>query len=199
MRIGCDIDGVLADFNTAFIDLIKRQTGIQFPRPSSTYPDTWNYHRPLVAKFQEDALWEHIKTTGFWGQLHALPGAVEALTMLDKVRRDHDIYFITSRPGNRAKWLSEQWLSWHGFFQATVLIADEKGPVAKGLMLDIFVDDKPENIVDVAEARKKTRCYLINRPYNQMLQSLNQQITRVDTLNQVIDLELNPIPLAKAA
>lgn len=167
MRLGCDIDGCIADFNTAFMALIYKQTGIALPPVSLTYPDVWSYHRAGgVTKEQDHALWAEIKDSAFWATLPALAGAQATLALLQDMRyAGHHIYFITSRPGEYAKLLTEDWLVQHGFRNPTVLIANRKGPVALGLELDVFIDDKIENCIDVLEAGVD-HVFLVNRPYN---------------------------------
>lgn len=166
-------DGVLADFNSSFIALIKQQTGIELPPVGPNYPDVWAYHRAGgVTPAQDKLLWKHIKTSGFWDTLDALPSATEAIQRLDVLRYSGaDVYFITSRPGNFAKYLTEGWLMRHGFRYPTVLICNSKGPVAAGLELDAFIDDKTENCLDVARARELCRVFLVDAPYNKTAQA----------------------------
>lgn len=168
MKIGIDIDGVLADFNTGYIDLIRRTTGIQLPPVSNVYPDVWHYERAAgVTKKQEHEVWEHIRNSEFWGQLFPLKGTLEVLDKLTQLRYEgHEIYFITSRVGKKVKFQTERWLSLYGMNNPTVLISDKKGPVAQGLELDVFIDDKPENCADVQLASPKTRVFLLDQPYN---------------------------------
>lgn len=216
MKIGVDIDGVVADFVSAYSELINKTAGLNLQPQSDTYPTEWYYERAAgLTKKDENTVWNHIRTTGFWGTLHALPGAVDALTRLWKLEREHDIYFITSRPGTRAKWLTQQWLSWHGFANATVLLANDKGSIAKGLELDVMIEDKPENLEAVLlnGNRGKTQGYMIDRPYNRKWQKENQNAVRfsdmfemvaypvivVKNLNEALDLMFEPLALKEAA
>lgn len=208
LRLGLDIDGCLADFNTGFIALIKQMTGIQLPVVSSTYPDVWNYHRAGgVTKEQDAVLWAKIKFSSFWQDLPALPGTAAALRNLANWRTaGHEIYFITSRPGQLAKYQTEEWLKVIGFSIPTVLIADSeaaKGDLARGLNLDAFIDDKPENCAAVLNAtRYGLHCtpgenpivtdwaypcavYLFDAPYNQTYN--DPHVTRVGSVQAMLD------------
>lgn len=171
MRIGIDIDGVLADFVSAFRELVHQHTEVRMPPPSDTWPDVWDFHYAAgVTKEQSNILWnDHIKPGPFLAALHAYPGAVEALMFLDQLSREgNDIYFVTSRAGDMAKFYTEQWLNWHGYSRPTVIIAPDnsKGDLAAALKLEVFIDDKPENCVDVKNAKPSCRTYLIDKPYN---------------------------------
>jgi len=200
VRIGCDIDGVLADFTSAFNALVRVEFDIKLPNPAPT----WNWHREGgVTREQESKLWDYIKNSMWWGTLHALPGALDAIEKLNlRSKGGHDIYFITSRPGKLSKYLTEVWLKYHGMDTPTVLVTSDKGPVAKGLRLDVFVDDKPENITDVLIHSPSTRSYLVDHLYNRGWdftdtkvhtpdgQVITVQVARVESLNSVLDIEL---------
>lgn len=161
MRIGVDIDGVLANFTDSYTDLLTKETGITFPRFCAEWPTEWYFDRaalnqhytPEAAKAVEKRVWNHIMSSDFWAHLHALPGAIDVLAEL----RDSgdQVYFITSRPGKNAKALTEYWLRMHGMDNPTVLVVSSepaKGHIAKGLVLEAFIDDKPENCIEVRNA-----------------------------------------------
>jgi uncharacterized HAD superfamily protein len=197
MKIGIDIDGVLADFVTSYNALIRERTGIHIPPASDTYPDVWEYDVAAgLTSEQLGMLWAEIRKGQFWATLHALPGAVEDLQRLWELRRDHDIYFITSRPGLKAKRLTEQWLSWHGYPDATVLItkgAKEKALVAAGLELDVFVEDNATNLATIMNMNPKLAPYLIDRPYNrgeQQRHLTGRDYWRVERVGDSLDTEL---------
>jgi 5'(3')-deoxyribonucleotidase len=199
VKIGIDIDMVLADYVKGYNALAKAELGIDLPDPATT----WEWDRDNgVTKEQANKLWAYIKTSMFWGSLLPMPGALEALESLNALTlQGHDVYFITSRPGHLAKFLSEMWLKFHGMDTPTVIIAHEKGPIAKGLDLDVFVDDKPENNKDVIDAtgrycvvpggglRTNIRAYLIDHPYNQWADQPFNYGERIANLNEVLDIE----------
>jgi uncharacterized HAD superfamily protein len=167
MRLGVDLDGVLCDFNTAFIALIQEKLGMDLPKPSSSYPNTWDYHKAAgITSKQNAVLWKHIQSTPFMASLNPLPGAVNAIRILREL--DDNVYFITSRRGPMAKYWSEVWLKNHGAYNPTVIQAlGSKGDIAKGLKLDVFIDDKPGYVQEVIDSVPKVRAYLIDAPYNQ--------------------------------
>ncbi len=201
MRIGVDIDGVLADFNSSFVQVIKKLTGITVQLP----PKEWAYHRAAgVTAKEEQAIWAYIKNSSdFWYSLGTEPLCEETLQELvwRRIQGD-DIYFITSRPGKCAKKQTEEWLVKEGYRLPTVLIADsalDKGRIAEGLALEVFIDDKPENClavntamntitfngVNVQVGPNRTQVYVVDRPYNQELEHLN--IRRVPSALAVLE------------
>ena len=128
MRIGFDIDGVMADLNGA---VAKHAAS---PDVSSS--------RVLTIE-------------NFWETLDELePGAVAELASLATERR-WEIVFLTDRPeaaGLSVQMQTQRWLSRHGFPFPSVLTVNKvnRGKLASVLRLDAVVDDRPENCVDVA-------------------------------------------------
>lgn len=171
-RIGFDIDGVLADFNTAFIQRVIKVTGQDFFPPRPFDIPTWDYPQFYgYLPAQVDEVWQDITADeSFWLKLPAYPEANEALRRLtQETLVGNDVYFITSRPGAVAKWQTEAWLSAHGFDETpTVLISSAKGLCARALKLDLYIDDRWENALDVAVTTGSgCRTCLVDRPWNQ--------------------------------
>lgn len=170
MKIGIDVDGCLADFNTSYRDRILDQTGILLPMIDDTYPDCWNYEQAAgVTSEQASAIWRSIKDSpDFWRSMRPLKDARFAIKVLADVSWMTDVYFITSRPGKTSKQQTESWLRAYGYYQApTVLISENsKGLIAAGLGLDVFVDDKLENCEEVLIARPACRVFLVDAPWN---------------------------------
>lgn len=170
MRIGVDVDGVLADFNTPFIEYVVAVIGVdRFPaRPFE--PTTWDY--PEQYGYSSDdvsRVWETIKgDTKFWRTLPKYETTLRDIEALRFQRDvcDDDVYFITARPGRLAKWQTERWLACHGFDSPTVLISGDKALCASALALDVYIDDKPENVVSVLTDCLRTSVYLMDRPWN---------------------------------
>jgi 5'(3')-deoxyribonucleotidase len=189
MKLGIDMDGVLADFIKSFNELVKVHFGIVLPDPA----ETWDYHKALMTSAQRNKAWDIMKTTPFYGTILPLDGAIDAIDRLNRLTyKGNEVYFITSRPGAMTKFYSEKWLQFHGMDMPTVLLSSNKGPVAKGLGLDVFVDDKPENNMEVLDAvgrDPKVRVYLPDHPYNQWADQPSNYGVRVTGLNEVLDIE----------
>jgi hypothetical protein len=68
------------------------------------------------------------------------------------------VIFLTTRPptkGDLVQLQSQQWLDAHGFHYPSVFVVQRsRGKIADALHLDAFVDDRPENCLDIAVESK---------------------------------------------
>jgi len=173
MRLGFDLDGTLADMQTA----LAREARLLFPQvdpdtlPKSSAPDgdgapadppesepaeddsRWS-PRSLSAR-QQRQLWKTVcSRENFWETLDELePGAIARLARVVRTRK-WELIFLTSRPetaGDTAQLQSHRWLTSHGCPEPSVFVVHgSRGKICAALDLDVLVDDRPENCLDVA-------------------------------------------------
>lgn len=176
MRIGIDIDGVLANFNAAYRMKLISVTGRDLI-PEGEEPPCWEYATHYgYTKDEDSRTWKDILADPwFWQFLAPLPGALSFLDWVDTESRYGPVsglivpYFITTRPGVDTKGQSERWLRPH-VENPAVLIArssEDKGLLARGLGLTHFLDDKPENCHAVKTAIPSCDVWLLTARYNE--------------------------------
>lgn len=169
-RIGIDVDGVLANFCGGMVKLLKSLGDTtNLPIENPTFPAVWywNKHYGVPEDLWAQA-WDTITTEeNFWVSLRDLPTTPQDIVALKQVfNHGHEIYFLTTRPGMRAKFQTEAWLAVRQILCPTVLIADSpeaKGLIARGLKLDAMIDDRPENLMAMPESVQR---FLYMAPYN---------------------------------
>jgi hypothetical protein len=191
MRIGFDLDGTVADMQAALIrearalfpglDLsnVPRSPGPTDPREedeaapageTATSPPAAPAapaSRLALTSRQHRDLWNAAcARENFWETLAEIePGALARLFNLTRERR-WEVIFITSRPetkGDTAQAQSHRWLVSQGFAHPSVFVAHgSRGKIAAALDLDVVVDDRPENCLDVA-IDSKARAILVWR------------------------------------
>jgi len=179
MRIGFDIDGVLADFVTTYQRMFVQLTGTDLFKPGdNTDPPCWDW--PQYRGYTDATVgkvWAAIRQDPtFWLNLTPTRHVDTLKLLLRDLERKHEVYFVTSRVGARVKRQTEIWLVDHhvGYGRSadalfpTVLIvgSNAKGDVAKSLRLDCYIDDNYDNVQDVAVKSPGTRTYLLNATYN---------------------------------
>ena len=157
LRIGFDMDGVLADFATAYRAIETRVYGPAEPARADDpedVADAQGDETPVPSKRRRDAVWTAIRQTpDFWETLAPLdPDAVRRIHEMT-LRHRWETFFITQRPateGTTVQRQTQRWLAAQGFDLPSVLVIDgSRGPAAGALRLDYHVDDSPANCVDV--------------------------------------------------
>jgi hypothetical protein len=180
LRIGFDMDGVLADM-AASVDheaaaLFERTADAPSddtaPAAAGPIPEAPGEEAgpelglPLTRR-QQRQLWDRIKQIeNFWDSLSETePGVVARLWALAQERR-WEVIFLTKRPktaGHTSQMQSHDWLVRHGYLKPAVFVVPgSRGKIAAALNLDLVVDDTPENCVDVL-AESKAKAILVSR------------------------------------
>lgn len=150
-------------------------------QPSGAGPDL----APPVAQLnmtsrQERRLWHHVESIeNFWeGLAEFEAGIIARLSSLADQRR-WEIIFLTKRPetvGASAQRQSQRWLESRGFTLPSVYVVQgSRGRIAAALDLDIVVDDRPENCLDVV-SDSKARAILVWRYPEHQLPAVAQRL-----------------------
>jgi hypothetical protein len=170
IRIGFDLDGVLADMDAAIAVIMERLSGTGSaplpPEEIDTAPDTVETEaeqEPAIDAVMPPSrhrdVWREIRgTENFWETLgETEAGAVARLAALAD-ERNWEIVFLTQRPptsGVTVQRQSQRWLAARGFTYPSVCVVNgSRGKVAAALGLDLLVDDRPENCLDVVSDSK---------------------------------------------
>jgi len=143
---------------------------------------------------QQRRLWKHVESIeNFWLTLAELePGVIQRLAAIAAERR-WEIIFLTKRPqtaGLTAQVQSQRWLESKGFTLPSVFVVQgSRGRIAASLGLDIVVDDRPENCLDVV-VDSKARAILIWREDEKHLPAAARRlgIGMVKTVGECLDI-----------
>ena len=174
MRLAFDLDGTVADMHSA----LALEAGRLFPgidpdavpssaaaegdgtntsEPSSE-PDTDDESRVSIGRlspWQQRTLWKAVcDQENWWETLAEIePGGLARLYRLVQDRK-WELMFVTSRPetrGRTAQAQSYRWLAAQGYETPSIFVVHgSRGKIAAALALDVLVDDRPENCLDVA-------------------------------------------------
>jgi hypothetical protein len=86
---------------------------------------------------------------------------------IDTLRKDCDVYFVTHRHCDGAKYATEQWLRKYGLFAPTVILAKRKDLIAAAIDADFSIEDNGANAIAISMANDHIRSFLVDYPYNQ--------------------------------
>lgn len=171
MRIAFDLDGVLADLHTPFVraavslfpeldasDIRAADIGASPPDTDSEAAGEPEAPQPTLqaplTRRQSDAVWRHLASIeDFWEGLEEIESGMIARLAALADDRAWEVLFITSRPmsaGRTVQRQSQRWLARLGFpLPSVYVVHGSRGKVADALNLDVVIDDRPENCLDV--------------------------------------------------
>jgi hypothetical protein len=203
LRIGFDLDGVLADMEAELVRQAEaifgkamtrrlepdRAAGADPPPPASGNTTDAKSDSPppadrppddvppllklQLSSRQQRRLWRHVETiTNFWETLEELePGMIQRIGAMAAERR-WEIIFLTKRPasaGATAQMQTQRWLESKGFRLPSVFVVQgSRGRIAAALGLDVVIDDRPENCLDVV-VDSSARAILVWRDEEKLL------------------------------
>lgn len=167
------MDGVVMNFTSA----ARQQVMELFHREVPEFTTTWAFTEGnwRLSKEEDAKLWETIGNSvdWFYAQEGPLPDAVRNLYGLTQL---HTCYFITTRPQTLGR-TTEVQTAWQlddlGVRWPQVIVTKDKGPIARDLKLDAFIDDKWENCRDVSIASPNTKIFIRQWEYNKELPLLD--------------------------
>jgi hypothetical protein len=143
---------------------------------------------------QQRRLWRHVGSIeNFWETLAELePGVIQRLASIATERR-WEVIFLTKRPetaGATSQVQTQRWLVSKGFALPSVYVVQgSRGRIAAALDVDIVVDDRPENCLDVV-VDSKARAILVWREDEKQLPAAAKRlgIGVVKTVGECLDI-----------
>lgn len=186
MRIGIDIDGVCYQWTKTARYMLREVL------PNSPYPKDgplgqecteWDYIKHNISREHNRWLWNEGIRLGLFRHGHLFPGTIKALRKLATMGR---LVAITQRP-ERAAEDTYAWINFHRlpFQEVHILQGESKTGVAR---CDAYIDDKPENCMELAQAFPKAKIVIPDRPWNQWFYAQGMGVTRIREWDEFIAL-----------
>jgi 5'(3')-deoxyribonucleotidase len=196
-RILLDVDGVIADFTSAYLEIANKLAGTDWKHDDQT---DWNLgFLPGLAAVENEA-WKAVGLPGFARRIKAYDGAIDGVRRLAELG---DIYIVTSPVWmhglaegetqeahelhgrtfcyDRVRWLEEHF----GLARNHIIFAYDKHLVEG----DVFIDDKPSNVENWLSShggKSGTRAILWARKYNEGFDGCHPKLLRTGDWNEAI-------------
>jgi hypothetical protein len=187
LRLGIDIDGVLADFRTAFKttarECLRRDVLVESGDDKAT-----------VDPLDIERVWNHIaRTPNWWMGVRAYePAAIAQLYALTRSAK-WEVCFLTKRPasaGDTVQFQTQWWLEQQGFYlPAVITVPGSRGDLANALRLDLAIDDQFVNCAEIIGAGP-TKALLLLRDINLAMQrhAIDRGVGVVCTLAETLPI-----------
>lgn len=183
LRLGIDLDGVVADFNSGWISRYNRDFGTTLDVGQVV---EWNAPTHLTHFRGMDEFWDWARTCGegrsLFHPLDTYPDALETLHCLQQ--RGHLIVILTTKP-DFAVHDTYAWLSRHEIPTTEVHILDDKTKVE----CDVYLDDADHNLTDLRRERPDSSVCRFIRPWNRSAEGLVDIVDWPGFLNFVDSLD----------
>ena len=160
LRLGIELDGVVADFNRGWTAAYNRHFGAQL---SASMVCSWDSPLELTHFVDMDAFWAWARDHGshsVFRHLEPYPGALDTLRALDD--EGHHLVVISAKPG----WAVPDTLAWiaeHALPTRELHFTEDKHEV----VCDVYLDDAPGQLTRLAQihADRAVVCRFV-RPWN---------------------------------
>ena len=182
MRIGIDIDEVVAEWLDKMIELVNKEKNANYKKLDMTTADIGD----VMGLTQEDInfFFEKFCTQRLLEDLPPIEGSKDVINRwFDK---NHKIFFVTSRK-KCYKSAEEQTLNWlkkHGFKFHKIIFNHDKHDAAEKLNVNFFIEDDFRYAKHIAD--KGIKVFLLDKPYNQDAE--HENITRVKNWKEIEEI-----------
>jgi 5'(3')-deoxyribonucleotidase len=159
MRLGIDLDGVVANFTKGWIDLYNKEFGTALRVEQA---ETWDGMTTITHFEDMRDFWRWTSDLDgrslFW-HLETFPGAVDALQALHS--EGHEIIVVTMKPSFAID-DTHQWIEKHQIPASEIHILEDKWKVD----CDVYLDDGPHILPGLVANRPDRLVCRFVRPWN---------------------------------
>lgn len=185
MKIGIDIDEVIAEFLESFLEFYNSKYNRNLKKEDFK---SYQFEETLGGSHEEEAV-ELVKEHGYEGEIKLVSGALEAIKELSK---KHELIILTARhPMFKDK--TEKFLEMHfGNIFSQILYTGEafqkygttKSDLCRNLDISIIIEDN--KIFSLECAEKGINVFLMDRPWNKDCFN-HENILRVKNWNEALE------------
>lgn len=179
LRVGIDLDGVVADFNSGWVRRYNEDFGAEL---SHDAVGVWDGLHELTHFRHMEEFWDWARRQeggSIFRHLEPYEGALEALQRLS--RAGHSVVVLTSKP-DWAVHDTFAWIAEHRLPTREVHMTEEKWRVP----CDVYLDDAPHQLARLHETRPEALTCRYVRPWNRPLPGV-RDVHGWDDFLQVVD------------
>ena len=175
MKLGFDIDGIIANMAQAMIDFINKKYKLKHT------VDVFNFHDLWKNRYVDDEKLNRQVTQDMYDEiidneeaLFKIPLYKEAVRFLRVLKKNgHSLHFITARRDAAKKstvdWFRKNKIPFDTIHATGSTPRPRKGMLGRTLNLDFYIDDQIEYLEEMYMYKNRWRkgLFLFNRPWNE--------------------------------
>jgi len=175
MKLGFDIDGIVANMAQAMVDFINEKYKLNYT------VNVFGFHELWKNKYAEDEKLNRQITQDMYDEiignqeaLLKIPPYTEAVRVLQKFKKNgHSLHFITARKDASKKstfnWFRKNKIPFDTIHITGSLKRPRKGMLGRTLNLDFYIDDQDEYLEEMYTYKNRWRkgLFLFTRPWNE--------------------------------
>lgn len=173
MRIAVDVDGVLADIMSVWLDYYNRRHGSSLSKEQIERWDFWKSIGYTAERFYEEL-------AICWREWHRVPvmenGIAESMALLRKLGKVDIVSAQMAREHVR-RWLEHNRILYDDY------VSVARGVDKADLEYDVFIDDSPANAESIASMGRLVLLY--DQPWNRSIRDDGRYIVRVKSMEGV--------------
>ncbi len=191
MEFFLDVDGVILDFESAFIDFVRDEYLPDLP--ADYVPQSWEMSTEF-GSLDIVEVWERFVDSDRFARLDLLIDAESFNRLSDK----YPVYLVTNLPESQYNSRKDN-LDFHRLVYKDLFLAghfnfgDQTYPTKSATIAKlhhngeqmIFLDDHPKNCLDVKSAFSESKVFLMSRPHNKGVES--QEWIRVENWEEFLN------------
>jgi len=175
MKLGFDIDGIIANMAQAMVDFINKKYGLNHTVNIFNFHELWKNKyvadEKLNRQVTQDMYDEIINNSEALLRISPYFDAVRGLQVLKK--NGHSLHYITARRDvakkSTVEWFRKNKIPFNSIHVTGSLPRPRKGMLGRTLNLDFYIDDQPEYLDEMYMYKNRWRkgLFLFTRPWNE--------------------------------
>lgn len=177
----CDVDGVISNFVKRALPIIKEIKNISLDPNTVT-----GFHLNIVYSLNDEQTEQYFRaceSQGFVLGMELIPGVIEAIAELEKLS---EIVYVTAPWPSSPYWMYERdkWIRDRFGPQSKIIHTNQKQYVQG----DIFIDDRPLNVIEWASRNPNKLAILWDQPWNKDIILESGTGYRLNDWSQIINI-----------
>ncbi len=185
-KIGLDIDGVVLNFISSFLDYFNLKNKTNYSLESLTNYNLWECG---LSNSKEEVIRiiDEFQNSEYFDKIDFVEGAKDSINLISNF---YEVYFITSRPESIKEKTEKFFYNHfpnhkHNFiFSGEIYGGKKKSEICKNLGIKIMVEDNVEYSLDCAT--KGIKVFLMNNPWNKNYEN-HKNIIRVNGWKEIFN------------